>query len=125
MDDISDDAPVARLVNLILLDAIKQGASGIQVGADEKDFRVCFLIDGSLREMMRPPIQLRSTITRRLKLMAELDLFEEHLPQDGLFKIAIGDDTEVDFRVSVRPTQSGETVVLQLLAPGGGGQPAH
>ena len=125
MHDIADDAPVARLVNLILLDAIKQGASAIQVEADEKDFRVCFLIDGSLREMMRPPIQLRSTITRRLKLMAELDVFEKRLPQDGLIKIAIGDDTEVDFRVSVRPTQSGETVVLQLLAPGVGGQPAH
>jgi type IV pilus assembly protein PilB len=117
LDDIADDTPVAKLVNLILLDAIKQGASAIHVEADEEDFRVCFLIAGSIHEMMRPPPKLRDAITRRLKLMAELDIFEHRLPQDGLFQIRIGDDTEVDFRVSVRPTLSGEKVELQLRAP--------
>src|SRR5687767_5105267 len=82
MAKAADDAPVVKLVNLILMDAIKKGASDIHVEPYEKDFRVRFRIDGSLYEVMRPPMKLRNAITSRLKIMAELDISERRLPQD-------------------------------------------
>src|SRR5579871_4902333 len=118
VDDVAkaaEDAPVVKLVNLILLDAIKKGASDIHVEPYEKDFRVRFRIDGSLFEVMRPPIKLRNAITSRLKIMAELDISERRLPQDGRIKIKMGGGKEMDFRVSVCPTLFGEKVVLRLL----------
>src|SRR5688572_7999517 len=118
LDDIAkaaDDAPVVKLVNLILLDAIKKGASDIHVEPYEKDFRVRFRIDGSLYEVMRPPMKLRNAITSRLKIMAELDISERRLPQDGRIKIKMGGGKEMDFRVSVCPTLFGEKVVMRLL----------
>ncbi len=111
----ADDAPVVKLVNLILLDAIKKGASDIHVEPYEKDFRVRFRIDGVMYEVMRPPMKLRNAITSRLKIMAELDISERRLPQDGRIKIKMGGGKEMDFRVSVCPTLFGEKVVMRLL----------
>jgi type IV pilus assembly protein PilB len=118
VDDIAkqaDEAPVVKLVNLILLDAIKKHASDIHVEPYEKDFRVRFRIDGVLYEVMRPPKQLKNAITSRLKIMAELDISERRLPQDGRIKIRVGGGKEMDFRVSVCPTLFGEKIVLRLL----------
>src|SRR5438132_1451080 len=109
------EAPVVKLVNLILLDAIKKGASDIHVEPYEKDFRVRFRIDGVLYEVMRPPMKLRNAIISRLKIMASLDISERRLPQDGRIKIKVGGGKEMDFRVSVCPTLFGEKVVLRLL----------
>ncbi|WP_225410993.1 type IV-A pilus assembly ATPase PilB [Stigmatella hybrida] len=111
----ADDAPVVKLVNLILMDAIKKRASDIHVEPYEKDFRVRFRIDGSLYEVMRPPMRLRNAITSRLKIMAELDISERRLPQDGRIKIKLGQGKEMDFRVSVCPTLFGEKIVMRLL----------
>src|SRR5713101_8227351 len=111
----ADEAPVVKLVNLILLDAIKKGASDIHVEPYEKDFRVRFRIDGVMYEVMRPPRQLKNAITSRLKIMAQLDISERRLPQDGRIKIKIGGGKEMDFRVSVGPTLFGEKIVLRLL----------
>lgn len=111
----ADDAPVVKLVNLILLDAIKKGASDIHIEPYEKDFRVRFRIDGSLYEVMKPPMKLKTAITSRLKIMAELDISERRLPQDGRIKIKIGGGKEMDFRVSVCPTLFGEKIVMRLL----------
>lgn len=111
----ADDAPVVKLVNAILLDAIKKGASDIHIEPYEKDFRVRFRIDGVLYEVMRPPQKLRNAITSRLKIMAELDISERRLPQDGRIKIRMGGGKEMDFRVSVCPTLFGEKIVLRLL----------
>ncbi|MFZ5468501.1 MAG: type IV-A pilus assembly ATPase PilB [Myxococcota bacterium] len=110
----AEDAPVIKLVNLILMDAIKKGASDIHVEPYEKDFRVRFRIDGVLYEVMRPPMKLKNAITSRLKIMAQLDISERRLPQDGRIKIKAG-GKEMDFRVSVCPTLFGEKVVLRLL----------
>ena len=111
----ADEAPVVKLVNLILLDAIKKGASDIHVEPYEKDFRVRFRIDGVLYEVMRPPMKLKNAITSRLKIMASLDISERRLPQDGRIKIKVAGGKEMDFRVSVCPTLFGEKVVLRLL----------
>ena len=113
----ADDAPVVKLVNLILLDAIKKGASDIHVEPYEKDFRVRFRIDGVLYDVMKPPMKLRMAITSRLKIMAELDISERRLPQDGRIKIKFS-GKEMDFRVSVCPTLFGEKVVMRLLDKG-------
>jgi type IV pilus assembly protein PilB len=120
-DDIVDleksagEAPVVKLVNLILLDAIKKGASDIHVEPYEKDFRVRFRIDGVLYEVMKPPMKLKSAIISRLKIMSELDISERRLPQDGRIKLKLGRGKEMDFRVSVCPTLFGEKVVMRLL----------
>ncbi|MGQ0505516.1 MAG: type IV-A pilus assembly ATPase PilB [Myxococcaceae bacterium] len=111
----ADDAPVVKLVNLILLDAIKKGASDIHVEPYEKDFRVRFRIDGSLYDVMKPPMKLKNAITSRLKIMSSLDISERRLPQDGRIKIKTGGGKEMDFRVSVCPTLFGEKVVMRLL----------
>ncbi len=111
----SEDAPVVRLVNMILVDAIDKGTSDIHVEPYEDDFRVRFRIDGVLREVMHPPKKLQSAIISRLKIMANLDIAERRLPQDGRIKLKMGNDREMDFRVSVLPTMFGEKVVLRLL----------
>ena len=111
----AEDAPVVKLVNLILVDAIKKGASDIHIEPYEKDFRVRYRIDGVLYEMMRPPFKLRNAITSRIKIMADLDIAERRLPQDGRIKLKLGKGREMDFRVSVCPTLFGEKVVLRLL----------
>lgn len=109
-----EDAPVVKLVNLIMSDAIQKGASDIHVEAYEKAFRVRYRIDGSLYEVMAPPMKLRAALTSRLKIMAELDIAERRLPQDGRIKLKIK-DKEVDLRVSVLPCLFGEKVVMRIL----------
>jgi type IV pilus assembly protein PilB len=111
----AEDAPVVKLVNLILTDAIKKNASDIHVEPYEKSFRVRYRIDGVLYEVMKPPIKLRNAITSRIKIMSELDIAERRLPQDGRIKLKLGKGKEMDFRVSVLPTLFGEKVVLRLL----------
>src|SRR5205823_1092666 len=100
----ADDAPVIKLVNLVLKDAIGKGASDIHVEPYEKDFRVRFRIDGVMYDVMKPPMKLKNAITSRLKIMSELDISERRLPQDGRIKIKMGGGKEMDFRVSVCPT---------------------
>jgi len=111
----AEDAPVVKLVNLILTEAIKRNASDIHVEPYEHHFRVRYRIDGVLYEIMKPPMKLRNAITSRLKIMSELDIAERRLPQDGRIKLKLGRGREMDFRVSVLPTLFGEKVVLRLL----------
>jgi type IV pilus assembly protein PilB len=115
LEKSAGEAPVVKLVNLVLLDAIKKGASDIHVEPYEKDFRVRFRIDGVLYEVMKPPMKLRAAIISRLKIMSTLDISERRLPQDGRIKLKLGKGKEMDFRVSVCPTLFGEKVVLRLL----------
>ena len=111
----AEDAPVVKLVNLILTEAIKRTTSDIHIEPYEHNFRVRYRIDGVLYEIMKPPMKLRNAITSRLKIMAELDIAERRLPQDGRIKLKLGRGREMDFRVSVLPTLFGEKVVLRLL----------
>ena len=112
------EAPVIRLVNLMLMSAIQKGASDIHIEPYEKEFRVRFRIDGILYNVMAPPMKFRDAITSRLKIMAKLDIAEKRLPQDGRIKIrfaAEGATKEIDFRVSCLPTLFGEKIVMRLL----------
>ncbi|MFN7942656.1 MAG: type IV-A pilus assembly ATPase PilB [Thermoanaerobaculia bacterium] len=114
----SEEAPVVRLVNIILTDAIKRGASDIHVEPYEKDYRVRYRIDGVLYEMMHPPLRLREAITSRIKILSKLDIAEKRLPQDGRIKIKTKVQDRIkdlDYRVSVLPTIFGEKIVLRLL----------
>ncbi|MDA8121933.1 MAG: type IV-A pilus assembly ATPase PilB [Deltaproteobacteria bacterium] len=110
-----DDAPVVKLANFILTDAIKRRASDIHVEPYEKEFRVRYRVDGVLYEVMRPPLKLRNALSSRLKIMSSLDIAERRLPQDGRIKLKIGKGREMDFRVSVLPTIHGEKIVMRLL----------
>ena len=112
------EAPVIRLVNLMLMSAIQKGASDIHVEPYEKEFRVRFRIDGILYNVMAPPMKFRDAITSRVKIMAKLDIAEKRLPQDGRIKIRFADNgqtKEIDFRVSCLPTLFGEKIVMRLL----------
>jgi type IV pilus assembly protein PilB len=109
-----EEAPVIKLVNLILAEAIKRGASDIHAEPYEKAFRVRFRIDGILYEVMSPPMSMKNAIISRLKIMADLDISERRLPQDGRMKVKFK-TREVDFRVSTLPTLFGEKVVMRLL----------
>ncbi len=114
----SEDAPVVRLVNVLMVDSLRRGASDIHVEPYEKDFRIRFRIDGVLYDVMHPPMKLRDPLISRLKIMAKLDISEKRLPQDGRIKIKVKVDDrsrELDFRVSTLPTLFGEKVVLRLL----------
>jgi len=111
----AEDAPVVKLVNLILTDAIKKTASDIHIEPYEKSFRVRYRIDGVLYEVMKPPLKLKNALTSRVKIMSELDIAERRLPQDGRIKLKLGKGREMDFRVSVLPTLFGEKIVLRLL----------
>ncbi len=114
----SEDAPVVRLVNVLLVDSLRRGASDIHVEPYEKDFRIRFRIDGLLYDVMHPPMKMRDALISRLKIMAKLDISEKRLPQDGRIKIKVKIDSrsrELDFRVSTLPTLFGEKVVLRLL----------
>jgi len=115
LERATEDAPVVKLVNLILTDAIKKKACDIHIEPYERVFRVRYRIDGVLHEVMKPPLKLKNAITSRLKIMAELDIAERRLPQDGRIKIKLGGGKDMDFRVSVLPTLFGEKVVLRLL----------
>ncbi len=111
----ADQAPVIKLVNLTLIDAIKKGASDIHVEPYEKFMRIRFRLDGMLQEVMKPPVRLKNALVSRLKIMAKLDIAERRLPQDGRIKLRIQGGKEVEFRVSVLPTLFGEKVVMRIL----------
>jgi type IV pilus assembly protein PilB len=114
----AEEAPVVKLCNLILSDAIKRGASDIHIEPYEKEYRVRFRIDGTLYEIMNPPLKLRDAITSRMKILAKLDISEKRLPQDGRIKLKMKlneKNKELDFRVSVLPTLFGEKIVMRLL----------
>ncbi len=116
LEKATEDAPVVKLVNAILTDAIKKGCSDIHIEPYETEFRVRFRIDGVLYDIMQPPLRLKNAITSRLKIMADLDIAERRLPQDGRIKIKLGNGKqEMDFRVNVLPTLFGEKVVMRLL----------
>jgi type IV pilus assembly protein PilB len=113
-----EDAPVVRLVNVVLMSAIQKGASDIHVEPYEKELRVRYRIDGILYNIMAPPMKFRDAIVSRVKIMAKLDIAEKRLPQDGRIKIRFnegGVPKEIDFRVSVLPTLFGEKIVMRLL----------
>src|SRR5687767_5246835 len=116
--DSAEEAPVVKLCNLILTDAIKRGASDIHIEPYEKEYRVRFRIDGILYEIMNPPLKLKDAITSRMKILAKLDISEKRLPQDGRIKLKMklnDKNKELDFRVSVLPTLFGEKIVMRLL----------
>ncbi len=115
LERATEDAPVVKLVNLILTDAIKKKASDIHIEPYERSFRVRYRIDGVLYEVMKPPLKLKNAITSRIKIMAELDIAERRLPQDGRIKIKLGGGKDMDYRVSVLPTLFGEKIVMRLL----------
>src|SRR5205085_1325822 len=115
---MSEDAPVVRLVNVLLVDSLRRGASDIHVEPYEKELRIRFRIDGVLYDVMHPPLKLRDALISRVKIMSKLDISEKRLPQDGRIKIKVKVDSrsrELDFRVSTLPTLFGEKVVLRLL----------
>lgn len=118
LEKSAEEAPVVKLVNLMLIDAIKKGASDIHIEPYEKLFRVRYRIDGGLYEVMKPPLKLRSPVISRIKIMSGLDISERRLPQDGRIKLKLGKGREMDFRVSVLPTLFGEKAVLRLLDKG-------
>ena len=112
------EAPVIKLVNVVLMSAIQKGASDIHIEPYEKEFRVRFRIDGILYNVMAPPMKFRDAITSRLKIMSKLDIAEKRLPQDGRIKIRFSDNgnsKDIDFRVSCLPTLFGEKIVMRLL----------
>jgi type IV pilus assembly protein PilB len=118
LERMADDAPVVKLVNVILVDALRRGASDIHIEPYEKEFRVRFRMDGILYNIMNPPMKMRDALTSRMKIMARLDIAEKRLPQDGRIKIRVkldGRSRELDFRVSTLPTIFGEKMVLRLL----------
>ena len=113
-----EEAPVVRLVNVVLMSAIQKGASDIHIEPYEKELRVRYRIDGVLYNIMSPPMKFRDAISSRIKIMSKLDIAEKRLPQDGRIKIRFnehGTQKEIDFRVSVLPTLFGEKIVMRLL----------
>ncbi len=116
-----EEAPVIKLVNVVLMSAISKGASDIHIEPYEKEYRVRYRIDGILYNIMAPPLKMRDAITSRIKIMAKLDIAEKRLPQDGRIKIRFSDNgqtKDIDFRVSVLPTLFGEKIVMRLLDKG-------
>lgn len=114
---IADDAPVVKLINGILTDAVKRGASDIHIEPFEKEIRVRYRIDGALQEIMKPPIKLKAALTSRIKIMSALNIAERRVPQDGRIKLKMGKKV-VDFRVSTLPVIFGEKIVLRILDKG-------
>jgi type IV pilus assembly protein PilB len=115
-DDV-EDAPIVRFVNKIMLDAIKKGASDIHFEPYEKTFRIRTRLDGVLKEVAMPPVQLSVKIAARLKVMSRLDIAERRVPQDGRIKMRLSKNRAIDFRVSTCPTLFGEKIVLRILDP--------
>jgi len=115
LESATEEAPVVRLVNAVMTDAIRKRASDIHIEPYEKMLRIRFRVDGVLYEIMQPPLRLKNAITSRIKVMANLDIAERRLPQDGRIKMKLSGNKEMDFRVSVLPTMAGEKVVLRLL----------
>jgi len=114
-DANSDDAPVVKFVNKVLVDAIRKGASDIHFEPYEDDYRVRLRIDGILKRTVRMPIKMQSRVSARLKVMAQLDIAEKRVPQDGRIKLNLSKTRQIDFRVSTLPTLFGEKIVLRVL----------
>jgi type IV pilus assembly protein PilB len=112
-----DEAPVVKLINAILVDAVHKGASDIHFECFEHDLRVRYRVDGALQEVMKPPMKMRAALISRFKIMASLNIAERRVPQDGRIKLKVGKKV-IDFRVSVLPTLFGEKVVLRILDKG-------
>jgi type IV pilus assembly protein PilB len=115
-DDV-EDAPIVRFVNKLMLDAIRKGASDIHFEPYEKNYRVRFRMDGVLKEIAQPPVQLAGKLSARLKVMSRLDIAERRVPQDGRIKMKLSKNRAIDFRVSTCPTLFGEKIVLRILDP--------
>jgi len=112
-----EDAPVVKLINAILTDAVKRGASDIHFECFEHEIRVRYRIDGALQEVMKPPMKLKAALVSRFKIMAQLNIAERRVPQDGRIKLKIGNKV-IDYRVSTLPTLFGEKIVLRILDKG-------
>jgi type IV pilus assembly protein PilB len=115
-DDV-EDAPIVRFVNKVLLDAIKKGASDIHFEPYEKTYRIRLRLDGYLKELAAPPVQLANKLAARIKVMSRLDIAERRVPQDGRIKMRISKNRAIDFRVSTCPTLFGEKIVARILDP--------
>jgi len=114
---VADDAPVVKLINGILADAVRRGASDVHIEPFEKEIRVRYRIDGSLLEVMKPPLKLKAALTSRVKIMSALNIAERRVPQDGRVKLKMGSRV-IDFRVSTLPVIFGEKIVLRILDKG-------
>jgi len=114
---VGDDAPVVKLINGILTDAVKRGASDIHIEPFEHEIRVRYRIDGALQEVMKPPVKLKAALTSRVKIMSNLNIAERRVPQDGRIKLKMGKRV-IDFRVSTLPVIYGEKIVLRILDKG-------
>ncbi|MFQ5664763.1 MAG: GspE/PulE family protein, partial [Terriglobia bacterium] len=118
LEHAAEEAPVIKLVNLILTEALNRGASDIHLEPYEREYRVRFRIDGILHNVMSPPLRLKDAVTSRVKIMSKLDISEKRLPQDGRIMLRLSKDgkkKELDYRVSCLPTLFGEKIVLRLL----------
>jgi len=115
IDAKGDDTPVVKFINKVLLDAIRRGASDIHFEPYEDDYRVRLRVDGLLKMVARAPVKLNQRIAARLKVMAQLDIAEKRVPQDGRIKLNLSKTRQIDFRVSTLPTLFGEKVVLRIL----------
>jgi type IV pilus assembly protein PilB len=115
--DAVDDAPIVRFINKVMLDAIKKGASDIHFEPYERSYRIRFRLDGVLKEVATPPVQLAIKMAARLKVMSRLDIAERRVPQDGRIKMKISKNRAIDFRVSSCPTLFGEKIVMRILDP--------
>jgi type IV pilus assembly protein PilB len=118
LEKSADEAPIVKLVNIVMTDAVKRGASDIHIEPYEKEYRVRFRIDGVLQHIMSPPMKLKDAITSRIKIMAKMDISEKRLPQDGRIMLKMqmgGRKKQLDFRVNCLPTLWGEKVVMRLL----------
>jgi len=115
--DLADDAPVVKLINGLLTDAVKRGASDVHIEPFEYEVRVRYRVDGALMEVMKPPVKMRAALTSRVKIMAQLNIAERRVPQDGRIKLKMGSKV-IDFRVSTLPVLFGEKIVLRILDKG-------
>jgi len=116
-EDIADDAPVVKLINGLLADAVQRGASDIHIECFEHELRVRYRVDGVLQEVMKPPVKWRAALISRVKIMAQLNIAERRVPQDGRIKLKMGSRV-IDYRVSTLPTLFGEKIVLRILDKG-------
>ena len=115
--DAVDDAPIVRFINKVMLDAIKKGASDIHFEPYERSYRIRLRLDGILKEVANPPVQLAIKMAARLKVMSRMDIAERRVPQDGRIKMKISKNRAIDFRVSTCPTLFGEKIVMRILDP--------
>lgn len=116
-DNKEDEAPIVKYVNKLLVDAIRMGASDLHFEPYEKSYRVRYRVDGVLREVAKPPIQLANRLASRLKVMSQMDISEKRIPQDGRIKLKLSKTKAIDFRVNSLPTLFGEKIVLRILDP--------